>query len=203
MKRYNAASGVKSLPNGVHVIFCLDVSGSMSGSPWHELISAFGAFWAQTAADLGPQMFASVVQFGSQARITHQLVRIEGQAPALSPKWSGTSFLPPVQAARKLIDNVAGPKHDYTTVVVFMSDGAAGDAHDAAKGLAEVAQTYPEHFQSYTVGFGAGAPRTLEGMAFSNGEQDKTKYRAAALGEDLVRAFEDVAKSISPGRLVG
>ena len=123
--------------------------------------------------------------------------------------------------ARDLIQQ-HGPSSGYTAVVVFMSDGAACDASQAAETLGALAQQYPGQFESHTVGFGSSAPRTLEHMAFSNGQQDKDKcvgnaelataamppsvpppsngrYRAAAVG-NLTEAFTAVAKSIKPGR---
>uniref|UniRef100_A0A6U5JQH3 VWFA domain-containing protein n=1 Tax=Calcidiscus leptoporus TaxID=127549 RepID=A0A6U5JQH3_9EUKA len=199
IRRYNAASGLAIGPNGIHIVFCLDESGSMKGEPWSELITAFEAFWAQTAANAGPPMHASVVQFATNARVTHQMRPMQGSAPSLTPKWSGTRFHPAVLEAQQLIDKVAGPENGYAAVVVFMSDGAAADSSRAAKVLAAIAQQHLDLFQSYTVGFGRGAPSTLKTMAFANGQQDETKYRTAAVG-DLTEAFKAVAKDISPGR---
>lgn len=199
IRRYNSPGGLKVGAKGMHVIFCLDESGSMSGAPWEELVCAFNAFWAATAASPGPPMFASVIQFGTSARVTHSMLPIQGQPPALQPHYSGTRFHPPVVEAQGLISR-HGPQNDYSVVVVFMSDGAAGDASQAASVLGNLAQQYPGRFESHTVGFGSGAPRTLEGMAFANGQQDKNKYRAAAVG-NLTEAFTAVAKSIAPGRV--
>ena len=45
-KRYNSPGGLTIGPNGMHVVFCLDESGSMSWNwmaPWKELVSAFTA----------------------------------------------------------------------------------------------------------------------------------------------------------------
>ena len=78
--------------------------------------------------------------------------------------------------------------------------GISGDAGAAATVLGKLAADHLNHFQSYTVGFGAGAPKTLKSMAFANGQQDKNKYRAAAVG-NLTEAFTAVAKSIAPGRV--
>jgi len=183
----------------MHIVFCLDESYSMQGGPWKELVSAFNAFWDITAASSGGQVFASVVQFGSDARPTIKMKPIQGAAPALSPSWSGTAFHPPTVMARDLI-NQHGPSSGYTAVVVFMSDGSASDAAPAAQVLGGLAKQHPGQFESHTVGFGDGAPTTLERMAFANGELDKTKYRAAAVG-NLAEAFTAVAKSIAPGRL--
>ena len=145
-------------------------------------------------------MFVSVVQFGSSARVTQQMVPLKGKVPRLEPNWSGTSFLPAVEAAANLVNNVAGPAHGYTAVVIFMSDGAADDSAPAARVLGSLAQTHGNQFSTYTVGFGSGAPRTLEQMAFANGVLEKNNYRAASVG-NLAEAFSAVAKSIAPGRL--
>lgn len=206
MKRYNLPGGMAVGPNGMHVIFCLDESGSMSWclpfqrSPWNELMDAVAVFWNQSADQPGPPMFVSVVQFGSDARVTQQMVPLQGKVPKLEPNWSGTSFLPAVEAAANLVNNVAGPANGYTAVVIFMSDGAASDSAPAARVLGNLAQTHGNQFSSYTVGFGSSAPRTLEQMAFANGVLEKNNYRAASVG-NLAEAFSAVAKSIAPGRL--
>jgi len=199
IRRYNQPGSLTLGPNGMHVVCCLDESYSMKGSPWSELISAFQAFWATTADATPGSMFASVVQFNDGARTTQQFVPIEGAAPTLTPQWSGTCFEPATLEAKRLIDQY-GPSNGYTTVVIFMSDGAAGDAGSATRVLQSLAQQYSGQFESHTVGFGPGAPTTLEGMAFANGENDKTKYRAASVG-NLTETFTAVAKSITPGRL--
>ena len=119
-------------------------------------------------------MYASVVQFGSSARTTVKMQQMQIETPNLSHSGGGTLFLPPVLMARDLIQQY-GPRDGYTAVVVFMSDGASGDAEQAAQVLGDLAQQYPGQFESHTVGFGSSAPRTLEHMAFSNGQQDKNK----------------------------
>ena len=208
MKRYNSPGGMAVGPNGMHVIFCLDESASMSGnwfsgsgvSPWDELMNAFNVFWKQSAAEPGPPMFVSVVQFGTSARVTQTMVPLFGAVPRLQPEWSGTRFKPAVDLAEILVRTKAGPTNGWTAVVIFMSDGAAGDSAPAAKVLEGMAQQYGNQFSSYTVGFGSGAPRTLEQMAFANGVQEKNNYRAASVG-NLAEAFSAVAKSIAPGRL--
>jgi len=81
-----------------------------------------------------------------------------------------------------------------------MSDGSAADAAPAAQVLGALARQFPGQFESHTVGFGSFAPRTLEQMAFANGELDKNKYTQAAVG-NLAESFTAIAKSIAPGRL--
>ena len=210
LRRYNTPGGMNIGRNGLHIIFCLDESASMGGSwspfqtttPWEELCTAFGAFWAQSAAQQDVAKHVSVVQFSHNARITHQQIPLTAasQAPQLNPSWGGTKFLPAVQSVASLIGSVAGPDHGFTPVLIFMSDGAAADAAPAAAVIDGLARQYTTNFASYTVGFGSNAPRTLERMAFANGVQESNNYRVASVGS-LAEAFAAVAKSIAPGHL--
>ena len=93
-----------------------------------------------------------------------------------------------------------GPSQGYTAVLVFMSDGGTADAAKAARILEQIAASHNNKFASYTVGFGPGASRTLESMAFSNGVQESNNYRTADVG-CLAEAFAAVSSSITPGRL--
>merc|ERR1712014_222693 len=146
-------------------------------------------------------MYVSVVQFGSDARITKRMIPLQGAAPLLAPIWSfGTAFKPAVDLAESLIRGHDGPPAGFTAVIVFMSDGAASDSGPAAQVLERLATQFKNQFSSYTVGFGSGAPRTLERMAFANGVLEKNNFRSAAVG-NLAEAFSAVAKSIAPGRL--
>jgi uncharacterized protein YegL len=177
------------------------MSGYFSPTPWDELMQAFNVFWAQSAAENDSRKHVSVVQFGHDARTTLQMAPLQGSAaPKLTPHWSTTRFHPAATMAADLIYSVAGPHNGYTPVVIFMSDGAASDVASAAQVFEGLARQYSNQFASYTVGFGAGAPRTLEHMAFANGVLEKNNYRAASVGS-LADAFSAVAKSISPGRL--
>ena len=196
MRRYNSSGGLCIGPRGLHIIMCLDESGSMHDQ-WDELVSAFNAFWNQS---IGGSSNVSVVQFGTSARITHQLIPLEGQPPNLTPSWSGTAFLPAIRQAENLINCVAGPAHGYTTVIVFMSDGESGDVCQTVKVLESLASEHTNQFACYTVGFGRGASITLERMAFSGGVHNANNFRTASIGS-LVDAFTAVARSISPGRL--
>ena len=46
---------VKDQPDqGLHIIFCLDESGSMGGQPWNELIRALSQFWNTRGAEQVP-----------------------------------------------------------------------------------------------------------------------------------------------------
>uniref|UniRef100_A0A7S4MHU9 VWFA domain-containing protein n=1 Tax=Prymnesium polylepis TaxID=72548 RepID=A0A7S4MHU9_9EUKA len=136
-------------PNGMHIVFCLDESGSTSYgymAPWNELVACSTTFGSPP-----PPVYASVVQFGSQARTPISMQPIEGATPFHSPLMppSGTCFLPPTLMAQNLIHQ-HGPDSGYTAIVVFMSDGAACDAAEAAQVLGTLAKRHPGQFESHT-----------------------------------------------------
>jgi len=198
LQRYNSAGSLNIGSNGLHIVCCLDESYSMQGKDWDELVGAFQRFWQQMQAD-GAHGIVSVVQFGHRARVTHARKALQGSPPALEFGGGATAFLPPVQEAIQLIRH-AGPQQNYTPVVVFMSDGGAADAAQAAQALEQVSKQMGDQFMCYTVGFGSGASRTLESMAFANGERATDNYKTADVGS-LSDAFKAVATSLSPGRL--
>jgi uncharacterized protein YegL len=201
MRRYNTATGLVIAGNGLHIIFCLDESGSMEDAPWKELVGAFNRFWQTRVAaqDTITPDHASVIQFSNKARVTHEMREVTGPAPSIKFGGGGTAFLPPITEVQKLVKK-SGPDQGYTVVVVFMSDGAASDAAGAAGALEKLAQAYPTQFASYTVGFGSGASQTLQSMAFANGVQENSNYRTADIGS-LGEVFAKVAASIVPGRV--
>jgi len=189
------AGGVtQATEKGVHIIFCLDESGSMSGSPWRELIGAFERFWKSRVEDQGPPEYVSVVQFASSARTTHQMIPLHGPPPTLDYRSGGTVFLPPVQQAESLIRS-HGPNQGYTSIVIFMSDGGSGDGPRAASVLQNLATSHPKRFASYTIGFGSGASGTLEQMAFADGVQNRKNYRTSQVG-NLGETFSKISQEI-------
>jgi len=175
----------------LHIVFCLDESGSMSGSPWSDLIGALNRFWMMRAEEQGPAEYVSIVQFDSSARTTHSHVRLVGSPPALSYNGGGTRFHPPAQKARELIDSHGmGP-----AVVIFMSDGGSNDGNAAAGEFQQIANARGSKFSCYTIGYGSQASTTLKVMAFKEGKQDSSNYRVANIGQ-LGVAFGDIANSI-------
>ena len=200
MRRYNTSTGLVMGGNGLHIIFCLDESWSMCDAGWTELVSAFNRFWQTRAAEQsGTPEYASVVQFSDTARVTHTMQVVHGPAPSITFQGGYTEFVPPIRHVCELVANY-GPAQGYTVVVVFMSDGAAGDAAGAANLLERLASEHLSQFACYTVGFGASASCTLASMAFSNGVQETGNYHTADIGS-LGEAFAVVASSIAPGRV--
>ena len=189
-----SGSVTQATEKGVHIIFCLDESGSMRGAPWRELIGAFERFWRSRIEDQGPPEYVSVVQFSGTARTTHRLKPLHGPAPSLDYFSGGTQFVPPVQEASNLISQY-GPAQGFTPVVILMSDGGSGDGPQAAKILEGLARTHQKRFTSYTVGFGSGADRTLQQMAFANGVQDRNNFRTASVGS-LGNTFAQISQDI-------
>jgi len=175
---------------GLHIVFCLDESGSMSGLPWSELIGALNRFWKMRNEEQGPAEFVSIVQFGSSARPTHTRLRLQGSPPSLQYGGGGTAFHPPARNARQLIEAYPGP-----AAVIFMSDGGSNDGGAATHEFQQIANSRGTGFSCYTIGFGGGASSTLAQMAFKDGKPDRSNYKTADIGQ-LGVAFGQIANSI-------
>jgi len=199
IRRYNSGEAIGIGACGLHVIVCLDDSFSMQGKDWNEAVNAFKAFEKQLSCNNSISQHMSAIIFNDAARVVHHMVPVEKDI-SLTLEFQGgtTAFLPPVQEAARLIA-MHGPEQGYTAVVVFMSDGGAGDAAQAAQVLEGFANRHGNLFASYTVGFGNHASRNLESMAFAGGLQETRNYKTASVG-DLAAAFTQVASSITPGR---
>jgi len=184
---------VKDQPDqGLHIIFCLDESGSMGGGPWNELIRALHQFWNTRGAEQGPAEYVSIVQFANSAQTYYDHVRLQGPPPALQYHSGGTMFKPPIQEAQRLITSHGG---NGPVAIIFMSDGCSGDGVPTGI-LQELATSRGKNFSCYTVGFGSGADASsLQAMAYKNGRQDSNNYKRASIGA-LGTTFEEIADNI-------
>jgi len=184
---------VKDQPDqGLHIIFCLDESGSMGGRPWDELIRALNQFWNRRSAEQGPAEYVSIVQFGSSARTWYDHVRLQGPPPALEYHSGGTAFKPPIQVAQQLITKHGG---NGPVAIIFMSDGCSNDGVPTDI-LEQLATARGKNFSCYAVGFGGGADASsLKKMAYKDGRQDSQNYKQANIG-DLGTTFGTIADSI-------
>jgi len=177
--------------SSMHIVFCLDESGSMGGQPWNELISAVGKFWTTRSEEQGLREYVSVVQFSNRAHTTVEHVPLQGRVPNLLYHGGGTLFEPAVHQAKQLIDKWGGGQ----VAVIFMSDGSSGDS-GAPSELSRIASQMGDKFSCYTVGFGGGADASvLKQMAFKQGKQCNDAYKSAQIGE-LGSAFGNIARDL-------
>ena len=111
----------------MHVIFVLDESGSMGGSPWKSLMDAYQAFLKKRMGDQGGEGdMVSIVLFHSTARIVGPIIQpIEAAPNYINPLLQGTCFQPAMLEAEKCL---AVTPSNKSPVVLFMSDGGSGDS---------------------------------------------------------------------------
>eukprot|EP01127_Copromyxa_protea_P008978 TRINITY_DN2080_c0_g1_i4.p1 TRINITY_DN2080_c0_g1~~TRINITY_DN2080_c0_g1_i4.p1 ORF type:complete len:7466 (-),score=1064.85 TRINITY_DN2080_c0_g1_i4:44-22441(-) len=171
-----------------HFVFVLDESGSMSGTPWKELESAYRVFLQKRTADqAGSGDYVSIVQFSSRARCTLSCKPITRAPSNLNFASGGTSFLPALAEANNCIRSGQG-----IPVLIFMSDGGSGEgASQCSKAVQDLKSQHPS-LQVHMIGFGSGADTgQLQKMATAGGG----KFHFASIGADLVQAFSSIAGS--------
>eukprot|EP00438_Fugacium_kawagutii_P007249 Skav211569 [mRNA] locus=scaffold2228:280688:281449:- [translate_table: standard] len=110
-----------------HFVCCYDESGSMSGTPWQELVNAHSAFMRTLQSHSSAKV--SIVQFGSSARTVLQLADV-AQAMERSLSFgssTSTNFGPPLNEAHRLMRAGVQQFPSLTPVLLFMSDGVSDD----------------------------------------------------------------------------
>ncbi|CAM9184362.1 unnamed protein product [Ectocarpus fasciculatus] len=174
---------------GLHIVFVLDESGSMSGSPWHELVRAYKGFLDKRVVDQGHDDTISIVQFDSSARVTCQASPICSAPSSLAMKGGGTCFAGAMVNARKVL---ALDDASRRVQLVFMSDGGAGDAAEAARTMSSIVNEHP-NIGVDVVAFGGGADTRTLGLIAHAG---RTTVTTAGAG-DLTQTFVNIASGAS------
>lgn len=180
---------------GHHVVFVLDESGSMKGAPWQELVVAVRRF-LQVRVEAGAQDLVSIVPFSSNARIACEMLPLADCREKLeillsNNAWQGTSFSPALNTACSVI--AKGLEHEECTpLLMFMSDGGAGDGEDQMKSLHD--NFHAKGLMVKTFGFGTGADSTkLKGLAELGGGE----FAHAVDALELKQQFEQAAASLA------
>ena len=175
----------------VHVVFCLDYSGSMSGDGYNQLLSAMKYILTDKAQEdfiqFSDKDKIDVLPFGSTVLAkwstkngadTEELLRnIEAQRP------NGTTALYP--AAIDAINILSMEDTDtYNLSVVLMTDGQAnvGSYSD----LQRIYATSGSNIPIYSITFGNADERELEKIA------DMSNAKVFDGKSDLVKAFKEV-----------
>lgn len=178
-----------------HYVFCLDESGSMSGSAWE---ATKDAYWDQfitprlsgandRQASLTNCDQVSVVTFNDTARVQHSCVPILS-APtkdAIDYKSGGTNFGPALEMCKAEFSNTDGS--GLTPLLIFMSDGGGS-------GKETMSSVHAAHggrgLQVHTIAFGSGASKdTLREMASLGGG----RFHDAPTGVALGRVFKEIS----------
>jgi hypothetical protein len=134
----------------------------------------------------------SVVQFDGNARITVQQQPISAAPNDLSYSGGYTCFSPAAWMASQLA-RVTPLSH--VPAVVFMSDGGAPDAHEAANTFStlnqEIKSRFGDDLELHVIAFGLHASRQqLELIA---GTSQNGKVRMSADSADLSNVFVNIA----------
>jgi uncharacterized protein YegL len=181
----------QQVPAAYHLVFVLDESGSMNGTPWQLLSTAFSAFIQQRRNDQGMEDRVSVIQFDSGARQTMTNLDIRHVGQLGNMQGGGTTYCGGLQLANAAIR--ATPL-TLKPMLIFMSDGEPNDGQAASSLLSSM---YQEHrargLQVQLIGFGNGSFPVLDQMAAVSA----TRTQTAATGSSLIDTFQAIANQCS------
>ena len=191
--------------SGLHIILCLDESGSMS-SYWTALGDAVMQFLdirKESGCGAGDADLVSVVKFGVGATLLWDKVTLTHAAAnraAMVHAGGGTNFIPALDMAkRQMLSESSG----MGAVVVFMTDGEAGDGATAAPAVARLQDGFlGSSFQFFGVFFRAAAAAAA-GSAGEGVLQDMVqaanggKMVLATNVDELRNHFQSIAREVS------
>ena len=176
---------------GCHIVFVIDESGSMSGSPWNETKIAFDRFKQTRIRNQGLHDVVSIIQFNGDARV---ICNAQPLANANMGNFGsgGTCFAPAAERAKKVIMNYSGKKNP---VVIFMTDGGSGDAPSAHQHLRTIydwAANNDLNFQLNALAVGQDA--SMSNVETIAGDIGKASY--VQNFEDLGHVFAEICESM-------
>ena len=163
-----------------HFVFCLDESGSMGGTPWQALLTAYAGFLNKRRNDQGADDLVSVVTFGSGYTIQHKAVSILSVSGRLDYHGGGTNF---DQALQGAVEVLSATPQGAIPMLVFMSDGHGSGT--PVPTISSLRQQYPG-FVCNCVGLGSADMDTLREMSDAGNGQTWTSEMdtiAAVFGE--------------------
>ncbi|KAL7554369.1 hypothetical protein ACHAWF_017810 [Thalassiosira exigua] len=175
---------------GKHIIFVLDESGSMQGS-WSGVVTAYNKYIQKRHQSQSDSDLVSVVQFDGSSRVTVDKNLLSAAPQNLSYRGGGTSFHPASLNACKLARETPA---SHTPVVVFMSDGQASDATQAAREFTllndYVRQQTSDDLELHVIAFGSALQAQLKQIASAS---PSGKFHASANTADLANVFVGIA----------
>lgn len=177
-----------------HLVFCLDASGSMSGSKWGQLHQAYQQCLCSRIAAQAVDDLVSVITFDNSQRIVMKCEDVTAASVRSLPyTGGGTAFVPALDQANALLASTSTDiQASHTPVILFLSDGHGEGSTPACDAMRRVSAAWQQHgLQVTTVAFGSDADHgCLSAMAQTAGG----KFEAASTGEDLMRVFEAAAQ---------
>jgi hypothetical protein len=177
----------ESFPSN-HFVFCL---GSMSGQPWQDLMQAYRGYLKRRQIEQGATDRVSVITLDSSPRLAADRAPLPS-APVSVPfnGGGGKEFGGALQQALRQFQQTAST---HKAVLIFMSDGQAGDACPVCRQLQSSVPGIRAHF----IGFGGAASSfsVSQSMAASMGACAQFGHCADGLPiRELQSRFADIAR---------
>lgn len=182
---------IEMLRKPTHVVFCLDISGSMSGEGMEELQEAMNYILDYNKASLDKIQFSdtdkiTIITFNGKVdkiydtklgNNTKEVIEIINN---LDPTGTTNIYDPSIEALKILEKDT----DDYTKTVILMTDGASnsGSFKDLKKYYEKTNKTIP----IYGITFGASRESQLQEIA------DLTNGKLFDGKQGLTRAFKEV-----------
>lgn len=182
---------IEMLRKPTHVVFCLDISGSMSGSGLEELQEAMNYILDYEKASIDK------IQFSDTDKIT--IITFNGDVDTIYETKLGNN----TKDVIKIIDNLEAngttniydpsiealkilekESDDYTKTVILMTDGASNNG--TFKELKNYYNTTDKNIPVYSITFGSSREDQLEEIA------DLTNGKIFDGKKGLTRAFKEV-----------
>lgn len=183
---------VEELRKPNHTVFCLDVSGSMSGAGLIELKDAMNYILDREASgkdrlQFSPHDKISIITFSSQIQKKSQIYTGDNTEPLINftnglSAYGGTNIYDPAQEALKIL--TATDDKEYTKTVILMTDGESniGYFDNLSKYYKSNKLTVP----IYSIMFGESNERQLLEIA------NLTNAKVFDGKEGLKKAFKEV-----------
>ncbi len=186
--------------SGLHIIICLDESGSMS-SYWTSLVDAVMQFLhIRMDSGAGNADLITVIKFGDGATLLWDKVSLHfalANRNAMIRQGGGTNFIP---ALRMVNQQMLSETTGMGVAVVFMTDGEASDGNRAAAEVAKLQVGFSgSSFQFFGVFFRAGKEQAAGESILQNMVQavNGGKMVLATNVEELRNQFQSIAREVS------
>lgn len=141
-----------------HIVFVVDQSASMSGDRWNSTMIAMDSFKNARMDQKGMLDFVSIILFNQTAfqLVAHQPLSLDFMGPLKSRSPSGGTLYTP---AWQEVDRVAQlSRTDARLIVVFLTDGEAGDVSPASQIAAELHKKRQGKMNTFLVNIDKAVP---------------------------------------------
>ena len=183
---------IESLRKPTHIVFCLDISGSMYGEGLDELKDAMSYILDNEKAGKDNLQFSSkdkitIITFDHKIENIFKTVYGNNTADILNEvnmleALGGTNIYDPSIEALKILKNE--DEYEYTKTVILMTDGMSNSG--SFKDLKKYYETNKEKTPIYSITFGSSSEDELTKLAnLSNGKVFDGK-------SGLIKAFKEV-----------